>query len=265
MGSIQHQLAPSRQKPKFATVVALLRRQAFTQAMEQLNVLLEEEPENLKCRIVKGIVLVRLGDAAAALEIFESVLKDHPRQGLALLSYGHTLKSVGRANEAPRAYRRVANMRAGSGEAYWSLANLKTFKLSDSDIEAMRAAINSENGDAGNQSHLAFALAKALEDTEQYDESFKFYQRGNAIRRLGHRFDSKRNMVNTARQVHTCTAEFFATRHGQGCPARDPIFIVGLPRSGSTLLEQILASHSLVEGTAELPDIIAISRQLGGR
>ncbi|MBE9538003.1 MAG: sulfotransferase [Proteobacteria bacterium] len=265
MGSIQHQLAPSRQKLKFVAIVALVRRQAFTQAMEQLNVLLEEEPENQKYLIVKGIVLVRMGDSTTALEIFESVLKEHPPQALALLNYGHTLKSVGRADEAAQVYRRAVNKSPGLGEAYWSLANLKTFRFSDDDIETMRAAITSNDGDADDQSHLAFALATALADREQYDESFKFYQRGNTIRRLKHRFDPEKNRYNAVRQIHTCTANFFATRHGYGCPARDPIFIVGLPRSGSTLLEQILASHSLVEGTAELPDIIVISRQLGGR
>ena len=265
MGSIQHQLAPSKQNLKFVSVIASMRRQAFAQAMELLNVLLKEQPDNLKYRIVKGIVLVRLGDSAAALEILESVLKDHPHQALALLNYGHTLKSVGRADDAAQVYRRAVTKNPGMGEAYWGLANLKTFAFNDDDIETIRTAISSERGDADNQSHLAFALAKALEDREQYDESFTFYQRGNTIRRLEHRFDPKKNMDNTVRQIHTCTADFFAARQGQGCPARDPIFIVGLPRAGSTLLEQILASHSLVEGTAELPDIIAISRQLGGR
>ena len=238
-------------------------RQAFTEAMEQLNLLRKEEPENQKYLIVKGIVLARMGDSATALEIFESVLKEHPHQALALLSYGHTLKSVGRTDEAVQAYRRVVNKSPAMGEAYWSLANLKTFRFNDGDIEAMRTAITSGGGDTNNQSHLAFALAKALEDRESYDESFKFYQRGNALRRVKHHYDPKKNTHNATRQINTFNAEFLAAREGQGCPARDPIFIVGMPRAGSTLLDQILASHSAVEGTAELPDIIAISRQLG--
>jgi len=265
MGSIDHLLTRSKQNLKFVTAVALVRRRAFAQAIEQLNFLLNEDPENPKYRIVKGAVLVRMGDSTTALQIFESVLKDHPRQALALLSYGHALKSMGRADEAAQVYRRAVNKSPGVGEAYWSLANLKTYRFSDDDIKAMRSAIGSGGGDADDRSHLAFALAKALEDRERYHESFKYYQRGNAIRRLEHRYDPKKNSYNAVRQLHTCTADFFAAREGQGCPARDPIFIVGLPRAGSTLLEQILASHSRVEGTAELPDIIAISRQLGGR
>src|SRR5690606_13874674 len=150
-----------------------------------------------------------------------------------------------------------------TGEAYWSLANLKTFRFSDDDIAAMRARVV-EGGDPEDQAHLAFALGKALEDRGEYDESFAFYRRGNGIRGAHHRFNSKINVFNTARQMKALDEEFFAARKGWGCPAPDPIFIVGLPRAGSTLLEQILASHSLVEGTAELPDIIAISRQLGG-
>ena len=256
-------MAPSRRKLKFAAIVNLVRRQAFTEAMEQLDFLLEEEPENQKYLIVKGIVLVRIGDSAHALKIFESVLKDHPRQTLALLSYGHTLKSVGRTDEAVQAYRVAVNKSFVLGEAYWSLANLKTFKFSDDDIKAMLAAITCGDAGADDQSHLAFALAKALEERKRYDESFDFYQRGNALRRVKHRYDPKKTTHNAMRQIHTFTAEFLAAREGQGCPARDPIFIVGLPRAGSTLLEQILASHSAVEGTAELPDIIAISRQLG--
>ncbi len=149
------------------------------------------------------------------------------------------------------------------GEAYWSLANLKTFRFSDEDMALMRSQVTSEGGDADDQAHIAFALGKALEDRKEYDESFRFYKRGNAIRRIKHRHNPRINVFDTARQIKALDAAFFAARTGQGCPAPDPIFIVGLPRSGSTLLEQILASHSQVEGTAELTDIIAISRKLG--
>jgi len=259
------ELAPDYRLARQNYAVVLLRRQELIAALEQINMLLKGDPNNARYLILKGSILVRMGDHPAAITIFENVLVDHPGQAPAQLSYGHALKTVGRLEESIAAYKRAIEISPTIGEAYWSLANLKTFRFSDSDIEAMRAAITSEGGDADDQSHLAFALAKALEDRKQYDESFTFYQRGNAIRRLEHRYDPKKNMYNTVRQVHTCTADFFAARQGQGCPARDPIFIVGLPRAGSTLLEQILASHSLVEGTAELPDIIALSRKLGGR
>ena len=259
------ELAPDYRLARHNYAVVLLRHQELTTALEQTKLLLVEDPHNARYLILKGLILVRMADHPGAISIFEDVLVDHPRQALAQLSYGHALKTVGRLQESIRAYERAIEISPTTGEAYWSLANLKIFRFSDKDIDAMRTAINSEGGDADDQSHLAFALAKALEDREQYDESFSFYQRGNAIRRIEHRYDPKKNMLNAMRQVHTCTAEFFAARERQGCPARDPIFLVGLPRAGWTLLEPILASHSAVEGTGELPDIIAISRQLGGR
>ena len=259
------ELAPDYRLARQNYAVVLLRRQELVAAHEQINLLLDEDPNNARYLILKGSILVRMGNHRAAIAIFENVLRDNPRQASAQLSYGHALKTVGRLDEAICAYQQAIEISPNIGEAYWSLANLKTFSFSDTDITAMRAAITSEGGDSDDQSHLAFALAKALEDREQYNESFEYYQRGNSIRQIEHRYDPKKNMYNAVRQVHTCTAEFFAAREGQGCPSRDPIFIVGLPRAGSTLLEQILASHSAVEGTAELPDIIAMSRQLGRR
>jgi hypothetical protein len=179
------------------------------------------------------------------------------------MNYGHTLKTVGRVDDAIREYRTSIGLRPATGEAYWSLANLKTFRFETKDIEAMRAQIVPEGGDPEDQAHLAFALGKALEDQQAFDESFRYYAHGNAVRRQHHRYDAKVNVVNTARQIRGLDRAFFAERQGWGCAAPDPIFIVGLPRAGSTLLEQVLASHSKVEGTAELPDIIAISRKLG--
>ena len=181
------------------------------------------------------------------------------------MSYGHTLHAVGRIDESIEAYKACIRLSPEVGEAYWSLANLKTFRFSDEDIANMRKQVTTEGGDPDDQSHLAFALGKALEDRKQFDESFDFYKRGNAIRRISHRHNIKVNVLDSLRQVRTCTRELFEEREGWGCQAPDPIFIVGLPRAGSTLLEQILASHSQVEGTAELMDIIAISRKLADK
>ncbi len=259
------ELAPDDRLARNNYAVILLRRQQLEEALAQVDLLLAEEPASPRYLVLKGSILVRMGDPIAALAIFEHVLKNFPGQALAQLNYGHALKTMGRLDESIAAYRRAIEISPGIGKAYWSLANLKTFRFTDQDIKTMRAAFTAQGGGAEEQGHLAFALGKALEDRGQFDESFKYYQRGNSIRRLGHRYDLKKNRYNAERQIHTCTAEFFAARTGSGCQAPDPIFIVGLPRSGSTLLEQILASHSAVEGTAELPDIIAISRQLEGR
>ena len=257
------ELAPDFHLARHSYTVVLLRQNELDAALEQVVRLLRAEPANPNYLILEGTVLARRGDHVPALEIYKRLLADYPRHAGAHLNYGHTLKTVGRLDEAIAAYRTSIELSSGSGEAYWSLANLKTFRFADGDIERMRAELALQDRDPEDEAHLAFALAKALEDRAQYDESFTFYKRGNDVRGKHHRWDAKVNVFNTARQMKTLSREFFTARDGWGCGAADPIFIVGLPRAGSTLLEQILASHSQVEGTAELPDIIAISRRLG--
>jgi tetratricopeptide (TPR) repeat protein len=258
------ELAPDFHLARHGYAVVLLRRNALDAALAEVDRLLRAEPNNPNYLILKGSVLVRRGDHIPALAIYERILKDYPRHAGAHLNYGHTLKTVGRLDEAVSAYRRSIERSSSAGEAYWSLANLKTFRFTDGDIADMRARIVPEGGDPEDQAHLAFALGKALEDRGEYDESFAFYRRGNDVRGRHHRFNPKINVFNTVRQMKALDAAFFAAREGWGCPAPDPIFVLGLPRAGSTLLEQILASHSAVEGTAELPDVIAISRALAG-
>jgi len=257
------ELAPDFHLARHNYANLLVRQQKLEAAATEAEKLLAVEPGNPNFLILKGIVLVRKGDHGEALEIFERVLRHYPNQARAQMSYGHTLKTVGRLDESIEAYRKCIELSPGVGEAYWSLANLKTFQFSDDDIALMRSQITSEGGDPDDQAHIAFALGKALEDCGAFSESFRFYKRGNAIRSVNHRHNAKINVLNTARQIKALPAEFFRDRKGQGCLAPDPIFIVGLPRAGSTLLEQILASHSQVEGTAELTDIIMISRKLG--
>lgn len=257
------ELAPGFHLARQNYALALSRRQRFDEALAELERLLVAEPNNPNYRLLKGSNLVRKGDHAVALELYEAFLGEYPQQSGAHMNYGHTLKTVGRLDESIQAYRTAIKLRPQTGEAYWSLANLKTFRFTDADIADMQAQIDEEAGDPDDQSHLLFALGKAMEDRREFDKSFDYYQRGNAIRSKRHRHNAKANVFDTARQIKTLNADFFAARQGWGSEAPDPIFIVGLPRAGSTLLEQILASHSQVEGTAELPDIIAISRRLG--
>ena len=245
--------------------MALMRQQKQEAALVEAEKLLALEPNNSNFLTLKASILVRIGDHEEAIEIYEKVLAHYPNQARAQMSYGHALKTVGRLDEAIEAYRKCIRLSPEVGEAYWSLANLKTVRFSDEDIEDMRKQVTAEGGDADDQSHLAFALGKALEDRGEFDESFRFYKRGNGIRRIEHRHSLQINVMESVRQVRTLGKAFFEQREGWGCPAPDPIFVVGLPRAGSTLLEQILASHSQVEGTTELQDIIAISRKLGGR
>ncbi len=236
------ELAPDFHLARHNYAVVLARQQQLEPALSQVELLLATEPGNPNFLILKGSILARMGEHGQALEIHERVLKDYPK--------------------AIQAYRMCIQQNPEVGEAYWSLANLKTFRFTEDDIAVMRSLVTTEGGDADDQAHIAFALGKALEDRQQFDESFKYYSRGNSIRKINHRHNPRINVFNTARQFKTLDAEFFAAHEGQGCQAPDPIFIVGLPRAGSTLLEQILASHSQVDGTAELTDIISISHRL---
>ncbi len=258
------QLAPDFHLARRNYAVVLTRQNRLDEAYEQVERLLAVEPGNANYQILKATVLVQRGDHRPALEIYERILKVYPNQARAQMNFGHTLKTVGRVDESIAAYQRCIAMNPGIGEAYWSLANLKTYRFSDEEIKQMLSQVK-EGGDPDDQAHLAFALGKAFEDNGDFEQSFRYYLRGNEIRKVHHRHNIKINVFNTVRQIKTLTAEFFAERQGWGCPEPDPIFIVGLPRSGSTLLEQILASHSQVEGTAELMDIIQISRRLGER
>jgi tetratricopeptide (TPR) repeat protein len=259
------ELAPEFHVARHSYAMVLIRQQKPEAALHEAETLLEREPNNPNFLTLKASILARIGDQSGALEIYEKVLNNYPKQAMAQMSYGHTLKTVGRLDEAIEAYKKCIRLRPEVGEAYWSLANLKTFRFSDEDIDNMRNQVTTEGGDADDQSHLAFALGKALEDCKGYDESFKFYRRGNAIRRIEHRHNPKVNVLESLRQVRALPSAFFEQRKGWGCQAPDPIFVVGLPRAGSTLLEQILASHSQVEGTSELQDIIAISNKLGNK
>jgi tetratricopeptide (TPR) repeat protein len=259
------ELAPDFHLARHNYANVLVRLQRLEDADAEAERLLAVEPGNPNFRVLKALVLVRMGRHEEALGIYEEVLGHYPKQARAQMSYGHALKTVGRLDEAIAAYRKCVELSPEVGEAYWSLANLKTFRFSDDDIGQMRAQVTTEGGDPDDQSHVAFALGKALEDRNEFEESFHFYRRGNAIRGVNHRFNAKINVFNTARQIRVFTPEFLESLEGVGCPAPDPIFVVGLPRAGSTLLEQILASHSQVEGTTELTDIIAISRRLADK
>jgi hypothetical protein len=167
-------------------------------------------------------------------------------------------------SESITAYRRALSLEPTLGEVWWSLANLKTFRFSDADVRAMRQALAREDLSDDDRMHFNFALGKALEDAAAYQDSFSHYAAGNALRRIQHGYDPEEMSSFVRRSKALLTREFFAERAGAGVQARDPIFIVGLPRAGSTLIEQILGSHPLVEGTMELPQLPNIARRLAG-
>ncbi len=211
------------------------------------------------------MVLARLGEYDEAIRLYEQLLQEYPQHAKVWLSHGHALKTAGRQDDAIGAYRRSIELEPRLGEAYWSLANLKTFRFTPADVEAMRAQLERDDLTAEDRFHFNFSLGKAAEDAQQYAESFGHYAEGNRLRKEVVPYDSSAITENVRRARALFTPDFFAVRQGQGCAAPDPIFIVGLPRSGSTLVEQILSSHSAIEGTMELPDVIGIVKELSGR
>jgi tetratricopeptide (TPR) repeat protein len=193
------------------------------------------------------------------------VLADYPRQPKVWMSLGHALKTANHNAESIAAYRRCIELAPHFGEVWWSLANLKTFQFTDEEVGTMQAQLQRTDLSNDDRFHFHFSLGKALEDAGEYEESFRHYLEGNRLRRLLIRYDATENSAHVARSKKLFTREFFAERADFGFPAADPIFIVGLPRSGSTLIEQMLASHPHVEGTQELPDISMIARMVGKR
>nr|WP_295658807.1 tetratricopeptide repeat-containing sulfotransferase family protein [Polymorphobacter sp.] len=258
-------LAPSFREARFNLATILHRRTRSTEALDEIVRLLALDPGNPSYRNLRAAALARLGDFDAALAVYADLLVDHPRQPKGWMSYGHALKTVGRQGEAIAAYREAIAQAPALGEAYWSLANLKTVSFSDADVAAMTLALTDAGLADEDRLHLHFALGKALGDRGDPEASFAHYAEGNAIRAGQLKYDAAETTAAVDRARHFFTAELFAARAGQGDPAADPIFIIGMPRSGSTLVEQILSSHPDVEGTSELPDIPALAWQVGER
>jgi tetratricopeptide (TPR) repeat protein len=256
------ELAPGFFPARHNLALVLHRQNKAAEALAAVEYCLTAEPGHVSHRNLKAAILGTIGEYEAALQLYREVLGEYPEQAKVWLSFGHALKTAGREAEGIAAYRHSIELNPDLGEAYWSLANLKTFRFTPGDVSAMRAALSATDLERHERLHFHFALGKALEDDGEFEESFKHYSEGNRLRRLDLRYDAAGHHDRLARSRALFTAEFLRERAGVGCSARDPIFIVGLPRSGSTLLEQILASHSQVEGTMELPDIIAIARRL---
>jgi tetratricopeptide (TPR) repeat protein len=243
----------------------LLELHRYAQALAQIEPLLDEQPDHRELRIQLAACRVGLGDHERAIELYQTLLRETPEDPELHLSIGHAEKTLGSRERAIDSYRRAAGCRTDFGDAYWSLANLKTYRFTDAELGRLRAAVDAPSTGAVDRYHLCFALGKALEDSAEYAESFAYYERGNRAKRAESRYHPELIENNTRRQIEVCTAEFFARRRGWGSPSPDPLFIVGLPRSGSTLLEQILASHSQVEGTQELANVQQIANNLRGR
>jgi tetratricopeptide (TPR) repeat protein len=258
------ELAPGFLAARHNLAVVLQKQAKLEAALAEVDLLLAADAHNPGYRNLAASMAARLGDMPRAIGIYGEVLRDYPRQPKIWMSYGHTLKTAGKLDDSIAAYRRSLELAPHLGEVWWSLANLKTFRFTADDVATMRRQLAREDLDEEDRLHFNFALGKALEDAADYEASFHHYDVGNRLRRKALAWSAEDHADQVRRSKALLTPAFFAARAGWGSPARDPIFIVGLPRSGSTLLEQILSSHSQVEGTMELPDMIQLARELGG-
>jgi len=258
-------LAPDYHAMRYDYVLTLLERHKHVQALEQIERLLKTDPDNRAFRITQATAWVGLGQHEKAVERYRAILTETPLVADLHLSVAHALKTLGRQSEAVASYRTAFEIKPDYGDAYWSLANLKTYRFPDADIEQMRTQERAPGIGTEDRYHLCFALGKALEDKGEYAESFRYYERGNALKKAQLRYKIEPIERNARVQASVCTRDFFGVRRDYGCSAIDPIFIVGLPRAGSTLIEQILASHSQAEGTMELPNILRFVGDLQGR
>ena len=259
------ELAPDYRAARQDYASVLVELHKHEEARRQLDLLLKGDPDNRELRTIDALNAVGIGEHERAIEIYRSLLQGTPADADVHLSIAHAEKTLGRSQDAIDAYRRAAASRPEFGDAYWSLANLKTYRFTDAELAHMRAAEAAPTTSTFDRFHLDFALGKALEDRGEYEESFRFYSLGNALKRSESNYQPEIIELNARRQIEVCTAEFFASRRGWGAPDPDPIFIIGLPRSGSTLIEQILASHSRIEGTHELVHIPQMARAMRGR
>jgi tetratricopeptide (TPR) repeat protein len=256
--------APDYTAARTEYAFVLLELHRFEEAQGQLERLLKDDPKSVALRSFYAASCAGLGEHERSIELYRELLTRDQGDAEIYLSIGHAQKTLGHGAAAIESYRQAARSRADFGDAYWSLANLKTYRFTAEELERMRQRVADPRTGLIDRYHLSFALGKALEDAGDFAGAFSSYALGNELKRPECRYRAAEIEANTREQLGVCTAAFFAQRSDYGDPAPDPIFIIGLPRSGSTLLEQILASHSQVEGTQELPDVQQIVTRLRG-
>jgi tetratricopeptide (TPR) repeat protein len=257
------ELAPAFGAARANLATVLYKQNRFPEALEQLDAVLAEGGDNPAQQNLKAAALGRIGGYEEAIGLYRELTQRFPEQAKLWMSFGHMLKTVGDQDASIAAYRTALDVQPTLGEVWWSLANLKTVRFSDDDVAAMRSALESGELASEDEFHLHFALGKASEERGEHDAAFAHYAKGNALRSVELQHDPDAVTAQVDKVAAQFTAGFLAARDGQGNAAPAPIFILGMPRAGSTLIEQILASHSMVEGTMELPDIPAMALREG--
>ncbi len=259
------EFAPDFRAARYDYAQVLYKRQRFSKSLEQAERLLQDEPDNPDFQLVCANAAAAVGDLDRAMVIYERLIDLHPDKVQLRMLKGHALKSLGEPQCAIEAYRTAASIKPDYGDAYWSLANIKTYRFDDAEVAQMQRAEADAATEHVDRYQLCFALGKFFEDCDDHERAFSYYARGNQLKLAESGYRAERVDDEFARQQEICTQQFFDDRAGYGADSDEPIFIVGLPRAGSTLLEQILASHPMVDGTIELPNSMSLAQKLGGR
>ena len=257
-------LNPNDSEIRKKYLLILRKRQKFTKTMEQADILIERFPDNLSFQAQKAIEVMQNGDHEESIRLLDKILKKAPLDPNTLTAKGHAEKTLGKTNDAIHSYQSAYNSKHDHGEAYFSLANLKTYKFDDEEIQQMKNQLKRVDISISDRTYFHFALAQACEAIEDYDEAFTQLDSGNHIRKQQTKYSIDRMNEEIQAQIDVCDKEFFDQMGSGGINTNEPIFILGLPRAGSTLIEQILASHSMIDGTLELPNILTMAQDLRG-
>ncbi len=259
------ELAPDFAAARFALARLLAQLNEFSAALDHVEQLLSGDSRNPLFRQLKATILEAIGDNSQALALCEELAAENPGRAASWISYGHALRGMGLQEKSAAAYRKAIECRPSCGQAYWSLANMKIVRFSEAEIGAMEEQLRRADIPPDDRVSLQYALAKAYEDASAFDRAFALYAKASAAMRVRISYDPETLASGVAANKSLFTREFFEARREAGCKAADPVFILGRPRSGSTLVEQILSSHSAIEPTGELPYITALAARLGGR
>ena len=247
---------------KYALILRL--KQKFTKTMEQVNILCEKFPDNLSYQAQKASEIMQNGYHSEAIDLFEKIIKENPYNFSAMTSKGHAEKTLGKTDKAIESYKSAYKIKNDHGEAYFSLSNLKTYKFSDKELDVMKNQLKRVDLTLKDKAYFHFALAQGCEAIGDYEEAFKNLDMGNKIKKEQSKYTIEKMNKELQAQIDVCDKKFFEKLGNGGHDANDPIFILGLPRAGSTLIEQILASHSMVDGTLELPNILSMAQSFRG-
>ena len=247
---------------KYASI--LRKKQKFAKTMEQVNILCDKYPDNLTYQAQKASEIMQNGDHEEAITLLDDILNKNPYNFSTLTSKGHAQKTLGKTTDAIASYQSAYQIKPDHGEAFFSLANLKTYSFTTQELDSMREQVARVDLSLRDKAYFHFALAQGCEANGEYDEAFFHLEKGNKIKNNQSQYSIERMEKELQAQIEVCDEAFFSNLGNGGCDTKDPIFILGLPRAGSTLIEQILASHSMIDGTLELPNILSIAQSLRG-